>query len=260
MSFRDTIMLLDATVTRQPRLRLPETPLREASEVAANRFLRERTPVLADADLRALHARCLRAAQGESTWDEISKRDWRNAGQVIWQPAPALVGQPAFLAEWEGQLAGARSARPWKRLIHSYLRDFDLSRPELYRIADWIAGTLETGRFAALEFWREKHRHFRLFSPADGPQHLGEAMLRAPRISIEHALTESGLDGELRDAGFATAAWRGACAWLQGELQTARGARRGVFARGARDGDGLRVRSSPVWSQAAWRTVGTGHG
>ena len=48
MSCRDVIMLLDATVTRQPRLRLPEAPLREAGEEAASRFVRERTPVRMD--------------------------------------------------------------------------------------------------------------------------------------------------------------------------------------------------------------------
>ena len=226
MSFRDAIGLLNVSVIRMPQLRLPKAPLREAAEEAESRFTREQAPALAVADLRVLHARFLRAAESDTGWNEISNRDWRIVGHVIWEPVPALIEQPAFLVQWEVQLTAARSgrsARPWKRLIHSYLRDFDSGRPELHRVADWIIEILETERFPALDFWRRNHRLFHLFSPVDGPRHVGEAVLRSSSISIERALEEGGLDSSLRDAGFAAAAWCAACAWLQRELHATRG-------------------------------------
>ncbi len=143
---------------------------------------------------------------------DVTKREWRQAGWCLWLKEKPLAHDPAVREAYLGwlRLEGRMSA--YKRLISAYLRDFDKNDTSFDEVANVLAGV-------AAKFdwpWRDKHKQFHLFSVGRGPQTAAAAVVSSS-LSVRESLDEIGLMGDFAYLGFGVESFKVALALYRTE-------------------------------------------
>jgi hypothetical protein len=178
----------------------------EAAKAVSERFgntpPREPEPM----DLEILNRRLLAAFEANRL-DQVSRRDWRHAPWIFWQPPhPPLITKKEFKTAYASFVLDGTGAGFLKILVYVYLREFDFGKEQI----GWVAGLIREGlrveQTGLLETWRRRHRDFKLFDVTKGPRQVAERCLRET-AGIEEILGAAGLTGQLEQGGMALAAW-----------------------------------------------------
>ena len=209
------VRTLRAEIAAQTRL-LQRTPVplgrprtADVTQVILRSVGKIDVPALRPAGERnALAARFAHAAE-KNAWDPLGEDDWEDVWQVLWEGEPPTVAISRFQMRYRRRLEASASSRPFKRLIHTYLHEFETG-PEGH---DWAGKLLRKiilqQKFPDLEFWREQDFKYEIFSVELGPKRLAQAIFQGgnelPPLAF---LAECGLTGSLAVQGLARAAYR----------------------------------------------------
>jgi hypothetical protein len=148
-------------------------------------------------------ARRIMAAIHAGQWQDVTKREWRQAAWCLWLKEMSLAHDPKVLEAYLGWLRLEGRISNYKRLVSAYLKDFDRNDKSFIEIANVLAGVVAEFDWP----WREKHNQFHLFSMERGPQAVAAAVISSS-IPIQEALDEVGLIGDLAFQGFGVESFR----------------------------------------------------
>ncbi len=151
------------------------------------------------------------------TWNDVAWHDWRRAPWVLWygKKIHTLAIQREFLPRLQQHIQHDEAAI--KRLIYVYLRDFSEGRPNLSQVAEFIRHSIDAAHPSSLLYrWKHIQKRYQLFNLNDIAGKLAQACLMQEALEV---LEDAGLRGELRDAGFAQAAYQEALKMLDKGLR-----------------------------------------
>ena len=165
-------------------------------------------PLRSPEERGALAARFARAAE-KNAWDPLEEDDWEDVWQVLWEGEPPTMAISRFQMRYRRRLEASASSRPFKRLIHAYLHEFEAGAEG----HDWAGKLLRKiilqQKFPDLEFWREQDFKYEIFSVELGPKRLAQAIFQGGNeLSPLAFLAECGLGGPLATHGLGRAAYR----------------------------------------------------
>lgn len=152
-------------------------------------------------DIQALGERLIQCAES-GDFDSISKKDWKKAAWCLWNKENPLASNSIFLTAYIEKMRSWHRRSSYGALIKAYLRDFEIEDQTFPIVAKEIRSVVEEFDWP----WAKQHRLFKLFDDKDASRKIAEACLtQAP--SVDDALSEMGLTGELAFGGMARAGY-----------------------------------------------------
>ena len=220
------VRTLRAEIAAQTRIlqRIP-TPLGRPQTADATQVILRNVgkivppPLRSPEERRSLAARFVAAAH-KNAWDPLTEDDWEDVWQILWEGEEPILAISRFQMRYRRRLEASTTSRPFKRLIHAYLHEFENGG----EAAEWAGKLLRKiilqQKFPDLEFWREQDFKHEIFSIELGPKRLTQALLQAePGTKPLAFLADCGLTGPLATRGLSRAAYRWALGKM-GRMQT----------------------------------------
>ena len=178
--------------------------------------------LLSEVDRELLRNRLISAANS-GTLDSIKARDWSRSPSVFWYRDGAVAGVEEIVEGFFRRAILRGSPRWILRLIYEYLASFDRSSRPPSIVLDRLKQTLESGRWQALDMWKERQRKWSIFDQVSGPIAVGDYLLTA--TSVDSAFEALGLTGSIvhgPEFQFLSASYVSAMGSVREDLQTGR--------------------------------------
>lgn len=139
-------------------------------------------------------------------WGSLTLRDWKNSAYILFHGDMKLASSQKFITRYKEWLFQQKNAGAWKRLISSYLRDYDYRREhsDIYKLmSEWIADTLNRSNLPnGLAIWKDRHKKLNLFDKNYNTQIVVESFLGECKSEWSRFISASGLIGELASTGY----------------------------------------------------------
>ena len=204
MRLRNTIGRMEMIGSRMARSVLIEQPLLSKTSEVLQRTHLEGGPVPEPEDLVELAERIAHKVKANRL-DEITRRDWRRISWCLWLKERPLVRDKATREAYLAWLRLNKSKRAYGSLVANYLRNFESGDQSFLEIGQHLADAVSIFDWP----WRDRHRRFQIFSPAEAPQRIAETVLGNEK-SPNGVLEDIGLIGDLAYTGMGSAAYKAA--------------------------------------------------
>lgn len=149
------------------------------------------------------------SALESDNWSYLTLHDWKNSAYILFHGDVKLVSSKEFITKYKEWLFQQKNAGAWKRLIASYLRDYDhrINHGDVYELmSEWITDTLSRSNLPnGLAVWRDRHEKLNLFDKNYNTKTATKFFLIDCKSEWNGFISMSGLTGELSKTGYINA-------------------------------------------------------
>lgn len=193
----------DILRTRLPVIALPEIPKMDEAYREAKQKLGEGSPITLPTTQESEYwVNLAKKIALQESWNDLKPREIKNIVLCLWYGDSPLAGDEHFLKSFLKVCEARIKKSLCRALIWVYLYNYELNRPGIVLLGQWLTKTV--GHYDWL--WADRHRELSLFGGHQASRAIADTVMSGHE-NVSTVLESYGLGGTLQSGGMASAAF-----------------------------------------------------